>query len=169
MTLAPAVLALVTMQRLGELMLARRNTRGLLGRGGIEIAAGHYPAIIACHTLWLATLWVLGWARPVQLGWLAIFVLLQAMRVWILATLGRRWTTRIIVVPGETLVARGPYRWIKHPNYVVVVGEIAVLPLAFGLPYVALAFTIFNAAVLYVRIRAENRALGGGTLDARPA
>lgn len=169
MTLAPAVLALVTMQRLGELMLARRNTRGLLRRGGIEIAAGHYLAIIACHTLWLATLWVLGWSRPVQLGWLGVFVLLQALRVWILATLGPRWTTRIIVVPGETLVARGPYRWIKHPNYAVVVGEIAVLPLAFGLPVVALAFTLFNAAVLYVRIRAENRALGGGTLDARPA
>ena len=169
MTLAPAVLALVTMQRLGELVLARRNTRGLLARGGIEIAPGHYPAIIACHSLWLAALWVLGWNRPVQLGWLAVFVVLQALRIWILATLGSRWTTRIIVVPGETLVARGPYRWIKHPNYTVVVGEIAALPLALGLPLVALAFTLFNAAVLFVRIRAENRALGGRTLDARVA
>ena len=169
MTLAPAILALVTMQRLGELVLARRNTRGLLARGGVEIAPGHYPAIIACHSLWLATLWVLGWSQPVQLGWLVVFVALQALRVWILATLGSRWTTRIIVVPGETLVARGPYRWIRHPNYAVVVGEIAVLPMVFGLPLVALAFTLFNAAVLYVRIRAENRALGGGTLDARVA
>lgn len=169
MTLAPAILALVTMQRLGELVLARRNTRGLLRRGGIEIAPEHYPAIIACHTLWLVTLWLLGFDRPVQFGWLALFVLLQLMRVWILATLGPRWTTRIIVVPGETLVARGPYRWIRHPNYAVVIGEIVVLPLVFGLPLVALAFTLFNAAVLFVRIRAENRALGGGTFDARPA
>jgi methyltransferase len=97
-----------------------------------------------------------------------LFVLLQAARVWILATLGARWTTRIIIVPGETLVARGPYRFIKHPNYAVVVGEIAVLPLVFGLPVVALVFTLLNAGVLFVRIRAENRALGG-SLDARPA
>ena len=94
--------------------------------------------------------------------------MLQAGRVWILATLGSRWTTRIVVVPGETLVARGPYRFIKHPNYAVVVGEIAVLPMVFGLPAVALAFTLVNAAVLFVRIRAENRALGG-RLDARHA
>lgn len=169
MTLAPFVLALVTMQRLGELVLARRNTRGLLRRGAVEIAPGHYPLVIACHAFWLATLWVLGWSRAVHPGWLLLFVLLQALRVWVLATLGSRWTTRILVMPGETLVARGPYRWIRHPNYAVVVGELAVLPLAFGLPLVALVFTLFNAVVLYVRIRAENRALGGGLRDARPA
>ncbi len=168
MSVAPVVLALVTVQRLGELVLARRNTAALMRRGAIEVAPGHYPAIIACHTLWLASLWLLGWSRPVELGWLALFVLLQAARVWILATLGARWTTRIIIVPGETLVARGPYRFIKHPNYAVVVGEIAVLPLVFGLPVVALVFTLLNAGVLFVRIRAENRALGG-SLDARPA
>ncbi len=169
MTLAPAVLAVVTLQRLGELVLARRNTRALLRRGAIEMAPGHYPAIIACHTLWLASLWLLGWSRPVRLGWLALFALLQLGRCWILATLGSRWTTRIIVVPGEALVERGPYRWVKHPNYVVVVGEIAVLPLVFGLPLVALVFSLFNAGALFVRIRAENRALGGGVLDARAA
>jgi methyltransferase len=168
LSVAPVVLALVTVQRLGELVLARRNTAALMRRGAIEVAPGHYPAIIACHTLWLASLWLLGWSRPVELGWLALFVLLQAARVWILATLGARWTTRIIIVPGETLVARGPYRFIKHPNYAVVVGEIAVLPLVFGLPVVALVFTLLNAGVLFVRIRAENRALGG-SLDARPA
>ncbi len=168
MSVAPVVLALVTVQRLGELVLARRNTAALMRRGAIEVAPGHYPAIIACHSLWLASLWLLGWSRPVELGWLALFVLLQAARVWILATLGARWTTRIIIVPGEVLVARGPYRFIKHPNYAVVVGEIAVLPLVFGLPVVALVFTLLNAGVLFVRIRAENRALGG-SLDARPA
>jgi methyltransferase len=168
-TLAPAVLALVTMQRLGELMLARRNTSGLLRRGGIEIASRHYPAMIACHTLWLVSLWIFGWSRSVRPIWLIVFAMLQFGRLWILATLGARWTTRIIIVPGETLVARGPYRLMKHPNYAIVVGEIAVLPLVFGLPLVALVFTLFNAAVLFVRIRAENRALRHGRLDARPA
>lgn len=168
MTLAPAVLVLVTMQRLGELVLARRNTRGLLARGGVEIAPGHYPAIIACHTLWLVSLWVFGWAQTVRLGWLCLFVLLEAGRAWVLLSLGSRWTTRIITVPGETLVARGPYRFIKHPNYAVVAGEIVVLPLALGLPIVALVFTLVNAAILFVRIRAENRALGV-RLDVSPA
>ena len=169
MTLASVVLALVTLQRLGELVLARRNTRELLTRGGVEVAPRHYPAIIACHTLWLASLWVFGWSKPMVIGWLALFILLQAMRVWVLATLGSRWTTRIIVVPGETLVARGPYRWLKHPNYAVVVAEIAVLPLAFGLPLTALVFSLANACVLFLRIRAENEALGSGSLDAHPA
>ena len=169
MTLAPLVLALVTLQRGGELVLARRNTRGLLQRGGVEVAPAHYPAIIACHAAWLLSLWVLGWDAPVRLGWLALFCVLQGLRLWVLATLGRRWTTRIIVVPGETLVRRGPYRWISHPNYVVVALEIAVLPLAFGLPVVALIFSLLNAAVLAVRIRAENGALGGGAPDARAA
>ena len=169
MTLAPAVLVAVTAQRLGELVLARRNTRGLLQRGGIEIASRHYPAIVACHALWLASLWLLGWQRPVALGWLALFVLLQLMRGWVLLTLRARWTTRIIVVPGETLVRRGPYRWLRHPNYAVVVGEIAVLPLAFGLPAVAVLFTLANAFVLSVRIRAENRALGGRPGEMRTA
>ena len=169
MTLAPVVLALVTLQRLGELVLARRNTRELMRQGGIEVAPQHYPAIIACHTLWLACLWVFGWSRPVVIGWLALFLLLQALRGWVLATLGARWTTRIIVVPGETLVARGPYRWLDHPNYAVVVSEIVVLPLAFGLPVIALVFSVANACILRVRIRAENRALASEPIDARPA
>ena len=169
MTFAPIVLALVTLQRLGELVLARRNTRRLLRRGGIEVAPQHYTAIIACHTLWLASLWVFGWSRPIALGWLALFVLLQAIRIWVLASLGARWTTRIIVVPGEVLVARGPYRWLKHPNYAVVVAEIAVLPMAFALPLVAAVFSLANALILFIRIRAENEALGGERLDARPA
>ena len=178
MTLAPPVfsqivLALVTAQRLGELLLARRNTRALLRRGGVEVAARHYPAIVACHALWLASLWLFGWQRPVRLGWLLLFVLLQAGRGWVLLTLRARWTTRIIVLPGAALVRHGPYRFLNHPNYAVVVAEIAVLPLALGLPSVALLFTLANAGVLLVRIRAENRALdealGGRLPDARPA
>ena len=160
MTLATLVLALVTLQRLGELVLARRNTRRLMARGAVEVAPEHYPAIVAVHALWLASLWALGWHAALHLGWLLLFCLLQVGRVWVIATLGPRWTTRIIVPPGETLVRAGPYRWVSHPNYVVVAGEIAALPLALGLPFLAIVFSLLNAAVLTVRVRAENRALG---------
>lgn len=161
MTLASIVLALVTLERLGELWLARRNTSALVAKGAVEVAAGHYPMIVLLHALWLAGLWLLGWQQPVNTAWLAVFVLLQVLRVWVLATLGPRWTTRIIVQPGLPLVKTGPYRLLSHPNYVVVVGEIAVLPLCLGLPWYALVFSIANAAVLTVRIRAENAALSG--------
>ena len=159
MTLSVFILALVTLQRVGELLLARRNTRALLARGAVEVAAGHYPLIVALHALWLAGLWALAWNRPVNGVWLAVFVVLQLARVWVIATLGSRWTTRIVVLPGEALVKRGPYRFMGHPNYLVVVGEIAVLPLAFGLVSFAVVFSALNAVVLYVRIRAEGRGL----------
>lgn len=154
-----AILAFVTAERLIELWIANRNTRRLMARGGREHGAGHYPVIVAVHALWLATLWILAPGQGIDMFWLALFVLLLLARFWIIATLGPRWTTRIVVVPGEELVRRGPYRFLAHPNYWVVVGEIAVLPLVFGLPWVALVFTILNAAVLWVRIREEDRAL----------
>lgn len=160
MILALAILAFVTLERLGELALATANTRRLLAAGGREYGGDHYPWIIAVHVAWLAVLWWLAPGRPVDPFWLALFVILIIARIWVIATLGRRWTTRIIVAPGETLVRRGPYRFVNHPNYVVVVGEIAVLPLVFGLWPVALIFSALNAAILAVRIRAENRALG---------
>jgi methyltransferase len=153
------VLTLVTLQRLGELVLANRNTRALLARGAVEVGAKHYPMIVALHAAWLAGLWALAWNRPVNLIWLGVFIVLQLLRVWVIASLGRRWTTRIIMLPHESLVRRGPYRFVSHPNYMVVAGEIAALPLAFGLGVYALVFTLLNAAVLYVRIRTENRAL----------
>ena len=161
MTPATLLLALVTLERLAELWLARRNTAALVAAGAVEFAPGHYPLIVLLHTLWLAGLWLLGWNNPAGTFWLLIFLLLQILRVWVLATLGPRWTTRIIVQPGAALVARGPYRWLSHPNYVVVVGEIAVLPLCLGLPWYALIFSVANAAVLTIRIRAENAALIG--------
>ena len=159
MTLAAIILLLVTAERLGELWLARRNTTALLKQGAVEMAPQHYTLIVLLHGFWLAGLWLLGWDQPVNFFWLAVFLVLQVLRVWVLATLGRRWTTRIIVLPGEKLVSTGPYRWLTHPNYVVVVGEIAVLPLCLGLPWYALVFSLANAAVLTVRIRAENAAL----------
>lgn len=159
MTLAIPLLALVTAERLAELWLARRNTTALLARGAVEFGADHYPLIVALHAAWLVALWYLGATAELKVGWLAVFVALQFARVWILMTLGPRWTTRIIVLPGAPLVVKGPYRWISHPNYAVVVAEIAVLPLCLGLPAVALVFSIANAAVLTLRIAVENSVL----------
>ena len=161
MTAAAIILALVTVQRLAELVIARRNTRALLARGAYEASPGHYPLIVAVHASWLAALWWLAPGKPVNWLLIALFLILQIGRLWVLATLGRRWTTRIIVVPGERLVARGPFRFVRHPNYLVVAGEIAILPLAFGLWQVALIFTLLNAAILAIRIRAEEKALAG--------
>ena len=156
---AIAILAFVTAQRLIELPIARANGRRLRRFGGYEVARGHYPLLVAVHVAWLASLWWLAPSRPVHLQFLALFVVVEFGRLWVLHTLGSRWTTRIIVVPGERLVARGPYKYVDHPNYMVVIAEIAVLPMIFGLWQVALIFSAANAAVLAIRIRAENRAL----------
>ncbi len=153
------VLTLVTLQRLGELLLAERNTRRLLAKGAHEVGRGHYPFIVAIHAGWLVALWLLGPGPPINVWPLVLYVALQAARVWVIATLGDRWTTRIIVLPGAPLVRRGPYRWLDHPNYLIVAAEIAVLPLVFGLPVVAAFFSVLNAIAIWVRIREENRAL----------
>ena len=161
MNLPVVILALVTLQRIGELWLSNRHTKRLLAQGAHEVGASHYPLIVAVHVLWLAALWWLAPARAVDGFWLAMFVLIELARIWVLASLGNRWTTRIIILPEAPLVRRGPYRWVNHPNYLVVIAEIAVLPLVFGLWQVALIFSALNAAVLTIRIREENRALRG--------
>jgi methyltransferase len=158
-TLAEFILGLVTLQRAGELVLSHYNTRRLKARGAIEVAGGHYPLMVAVHTAWLIALWVFGHDQPIRIVALAVYLLLQALRIWVMRTLGPRWTTRIIVLPQAPLVASGPYRFLSHPNYAVVIGEIAMLPLVLGLPDIAVIFTILNAGVLMIRIRAENRAL----------
>jgi methyltransferase len=157
--LAYFILALVTLQRLGELLLAERNTRRLLAKGAHEVGRGHYPFVVAVHAGWLISLWLLGAGPPIHVIPLVIYVALQAARIWVIATLGERWTTRIIVLPDAPLVRRGPYRWVDHPNYLIVIAEIAVLPLLFGLPVVAAFFSALNAVVLWVRIREEHKAL----------
>lgn len=162
MLLAGAILGLVTVQRLGELVLSRRNTERLLAQGAHEVAAGHYPLIVALHAAWLAGLWYfVVWRADVgvDLAWLAVFVVLQGLRVWVIATLGPRWTTRIIVLPGAPMVREGPYRFVSHPNYCIVAAEILVLPLCFGLVWYGIAFSALNALVLWIRIRAEAAAL----------
>jgi methyltransferase len=158
-TLAEFILGLVTLQRAGELVLSHYHTRRLKARGAVEVAGSHYPLMVAMHLTWLITLWGLGHDQPIHIVALIFYLLLQALRFWVMRTLGPRWTTRIIVLPQAPLVAAGPYRFLSHPNYAVVIGEIAVLPLVLGLPGIAVIFTILNAGVLMIRIRAENRAL----------
>lgn len=155
----PWLVAVLIVQRLAELTVARRNTARLLAAGAVEFGASHYPLIVALHAAWLAALAVAGYGQAVDRAWLAIFVLLQAARVWTIASLGGRWTTRVMVLPGAAPVARGPYRFLRHPNYAIVVLEIAVVPLALDLPAIAALFSLGNAALLAWRIRVENRAL----------
>lgn len=159
MTFAVLILGFVTLQRLGELVLAQRNTVRLRAKGAQEAGAAHYPLIVAVHAAWLAGLWYLAWDLPVNLVWLGVFILLQAARVWVIATLGERWTTRIIVLPGAPLIASGPYRFMSHPNYCVVAAEILVLPLVFGLVWYGLAFSLLNGLILWLRIRTESATL----------
>jgi methyltransferase len=154
------IIALVVLQRAGELVLANRNSQRLKARGGIEIGAEHYRFIVLLHMAWLmAVLWLMPAPLVIYWGWIGVFVLLQAARVWVIASLGPYWTTRIISLPGVPLVKTGPYRFVRHPNYIVVAGEILALPLAFGEIWVAILFSIANAAVLYWRIRQEETGL----------
>jgi methyltransferase len=157
----PAVLLLVVAQRLLELAVAERNTRRLLARGAVEHGRGHYPLFVLLHSAWLVALVVaVPWEREPSWWLLGLYLLLQPMRVWCIWSLGDRWTTRVIVPPGAAAVRRGPYRWLGHPNYLVVALELAVLPLAFGAWAVAIVFTALNALLLRTRIGVENAALG---------
>jgi methyltransferase len=155
-----AIVLLVAAQRLAELAYARRNAQRLLSEGGIEHGRSHYPLMVLLHAVWLAALFLLVPADA-AVSWplIGIYVLLQAARLWVLASLGRFWTTRVITLPGAPLVRRGPYRWVRHPNYLIVTAEIAVLPLAFGAWQLALVFSLANAAFLALRIRVEDGAL----------
>jgi methyltransferase len=155
------LLGFVTVERVAELVLARRNTIRLLAQGAREAAPGHYPLIVTLHAAWLGGLWLLARDRPTSVVWLGLFAVAQGLRFWVLATLGKRWTTRILVLPGAPLIKTGPYRFLRHPNYAVVFAEIAILPLVFGLYWYALVFSLLNASVLVIRITAENAALQG--------
>ena len=155
---ALAFIAFLIVQRLCELVVARRNTAKALARGAQEAGAGHYPYIIALHVAWIAAIAVLGADHSLDWRFLAVFALLQVVRVSAMISLGERWTTRIIV-DDAPLVRTGLYRWLRHPNYLVVVAEIFVAPMVLGLPGVALVFSGLNAIVLAIRIREEDRAL----------
>lgn len=166
-----ALIAVVAAERVIELAVARRNQRWSQTRGAVESGRGHYPVMVALHTGLLvgAPLEVALGERGFipALGWsmFGLVVAAQALRWWCITTLGRQWNTRILVVPGMPLVDRGPYRYLPHPNYIAVIVEGAALPLVHTAWITAAAFTAANAAVLRVRILAENRALDA----ARPA
>lgn len=168
MSAVAIIIVLVALQRLGELVYAQRNTSRLLARGAVEIGRRHYPLFVLLHASWLLALFI-SVPRDASIDWplLAIFVVLQALRLWVVATLGPFWTTRIVTLPGAPLVRNGPFRFVRHPNYLVVIGEIAVLPLVFGAWGIAIAFSLLNLALLAWRIRIEEAALAprrAGTL-----
>ena len=157
---AIVVVALVAIERLAELWYAQRNTRALLAEGGVEVGGSHYPLMVALHAAWLVAIVAAVPAdASISVPLLVLFVVLQGFRAWVLLSLGRFWTTRVITVPGAPLVRRGPYRFLRHPNYVVVAAEIAVLPLAFGAWVVAIVFSALNGALLAWRISVEDQAL----------
>lgn len=166
MTWFVALVVLVGLERLAELVVSKRNAAWSLAQGGREFGAGHYPAMVVLHTALLvgAVIEVVVADRPFVpwLGWpmLAVVVAAQGLRWWCITTLGRQWNTRVIVVPGLDLVSRGPYRWLPHPNYVAVVAEGLALPLVHTAWVTAVVFTVLNAALLRVRIRTEDAALG---------
>ncbi|MBV9152257.1 MAG: hypothetical protein JO213_16080 [Alphaproteobacteria bacterium] len=160
MSLVHIVLALVALQRLGELALAARNTRKLRAAGAIELDASGYPLFVLLHAAWLGSL-ALFVPTSVAPSWalLGIFAALQLGRLWVIASLGRLWTTRLIVLPGRPLARSGPYRFLNHPNYLIVIAEIAVLPLAFGALGIAAVFSAANLGLLARRVTLEGRAL----------
>lgn len=151
-------LGFIVIQRLSELVIAKRNTAKLLAKGAYEVGAAHYPVMVAMHSAWIGCLLIFGYDETVAFGWLAVFAILQVFRVWILGSLGSRWTTRIIILE-EPLVVRGPFKYFSHPNYMLVVAEIVVAPMVLGLVWVAVLFTVLNAAMLWVRIAVEHKAL----------
>ena len=162
-----ALVLAVAGERLVELAVARRNTRWSLARGGTETGSGHYPAMVALHTALLAgclaEVWLAGRPFVPPAGWFmaAAVVAAQSLRWWCIRTLGPRWNTRVIVVPGLPRVKGGPYRWLRHPNYAAVAAEGLALPLVHGAWMTAAAFTVLNATLMTVRVRCENGALAG--------
>ena len=159
------LIPLVILQRLGELVLARRNETWLRSQGAVEVGADHYPAIVALHTLWLVgmicEIVLLGrQTSPFALPLVLIFLAAQGLRYWTIRTLGRRWTTRILVLPGAPLVASGPFRYVRHPNYLAVIIELLIFPMIFSAYITAITASIVNALLLRIRIRAEEKGLG---------
>jgi methyltransferase len=157
------LVAFVSLQRLGEWALGERKAKALRARGAVEFGQSHYPIMLAFHGAWLAGLWWFGAEQPLQPGFVALFAALQVLRVWVIASLGERWTTRILVVPAAPPIRRGPYRRLRHPEYIVVALEIAVVPLALGLPTLAAIFAVAQIPLLMHRMAVESAALAWAT------
>jgi methyltransferase len=152
---------LVSIQRLLELRLSRRNESLLRARGAVERGRKHYPFMVALHVLWLVSTLLEGSARKARLSRppLVLFLMAQPLRYWAILSLREHWNTRILVIPGEKLVSKGPYKYLSHPNYVVVATEVLTFPLVFGARVTALVFSVLNAILLATRINEEDRAL----------
>jgi methyltransferase len=159
-TILYGALVFVLLERLGELAWAARNTARLRRLGAVEWDAGGYPPLVGLHAAWLTSLALLPPAT-VQPNWplLALFAILQPARLWVILSLRNYWTTRVLTLPGVPLIRTGPYRWLRHPNYLIVMAEIALLPLAFGAAAIAAAFSLVNLILIVRRIRIEERAL----------
>ena len=161
MTVHVLLVGYVILARLAELLVARRNTRRLMAGGGYEVGRRHYPLIVATHAAWiLALAFLVPTETPPAPHFLVPFLMVQVIRYWVIGSLGSRWTTRVIVVPGVPLVRHGPYQWLRHPNYWVVTAEIALLPLIFGAWEIALGFSTVNAVLLLHRVHIEESELG---------
>jgi methyltransferase len=173
MTFYVLLIVAVAAERLAELVVSKRNLAWARKHGGLEYGFRHYPFMVFLHTGLLVACLLEAAHRPFvpALGWpmIAVVGLAQALRWWCIAVLGPRWNTRIIVVPGLPLVDRGPYRWIRHPNYVAVVLEGIALPLVHTAWITAVVFTVVNAALLRVRISAENAALAQALAETPPS
>lgn len=158
--IASGVLLLVylTLQRLAELAIARRNTRKLLARGAYEVCAAHYPVMIAFHATWLLSLWGFGWNHTLRPEFVLLFVLLQLGRFWVMRTLDERWTTRIIMTPWAPAVTSGPFHFVRHPNYLIVAFELPCVSLALGLLWHALVFGALNLIMTSWRMKSEDAA-----------
>lgn len=150
------LLGYLTLQRLAELVMDRRHTPKLLARGGYEVDAAQYRVLVAFHTTWLLTLWVFGWNQTLRPGFVVLFVFLQLGRLWVMRTLGDRWTTRVIMTPWAPRLTSGPYRFLRHPNYLIVAFELPCVSLALGLVWHALVFGALNVIVTGRRARAED-------------
>ena len=161
-------IAVVALQRLLELAVSRRNLKKLRDRGGHEVGREHYPWMVALHSAFLAAcvaeVWLLErpWHLTAAIVWLLVLAAAEGLRWWTLRTLGDRWTTRVMAVPGEPLVTTGPYRWLRHPNYLVVVLELLVIPMIHGAWLTAVVFGFANLILLRQRIRVEEDALRRG-------
>ena len=160
------LVAAVGVERLAEMVVARRNAAWSFARGGFEVGRGHWPVMVVLHLSLLvgavAEVWIADRPFIPWLGWpmLALVLAAQALRWWCIVTLGRQWNARVIVVPGAPRVQTGPYRWLRHPNYVAVVVEGFALPLVHTAWVTAVVFTAANAVLLWVRLRTEENALG---------
>ena len=160
MTAHYVIVGLIALQRLAEMVYSRRNIKRLVAAGGVVVAEPAYPWIVAVHVGWLLALaFAIPPNAPVQQPFLLLYLAILAARVWVMASLGRYWATRIVTLPEAPLVDKGPYGLIRHPNYVVVAAEILVAPLIFDAWIIAIVFSVLNAGVLYLRIEREDSVL----------